>query len=164
MKYLASVEAFTKNPALDVLIILFFLAAGFFLGTLRGKAKLLSFLFGTYVSLFLTPLITKQLDVYKIQNIAWRNLSVYLIVLLAAAIVLNRVIFTGHTRSSFRWWHALFLSFLAVGLFVSDALNLKLARGIVEFSPITMTLFAGQGAYLFWAIAPLAGLVILSRR
>lgn len=158
--YLALVQAFTKNPTLDIIIILFFLAAGFFLGTMRGRAKLFSFLFGTYISLLATPLIVRMLSTSR----GARNISIYIILVLVAAFICDRIVFVTSHRSSFRWWQAFCISFLSVGLFVSGALNLKLAQGIVDFSPITLTLFAGQGAYLFWALAPLMGLILFARR
>ena len=44
-----------QNPALDVIIIGCIVVAGFLLGTLGGKSKLLSFLFATYLTLLFFP-------------------------------------------------------------------------------------------------------------
>lgn len=163
MDLFASLEAFMKNPTLDVLVVLFVLVAGFFLGTTRGKAKLLSFVFATYIALYLTPVLLRFAEGMDIAPFAYHNIGVYLATLLVAAIIMDRCVFAGQSRASYSWWQALIVSFCAVGFFVAGTLNLRVAHGIVDFSPITLSLFAGSTAYLAWSVAPLIGLVIASR-
>jgi hypothetical protein len=163
MKYLAQVMDTAGNPAADVLIILFFFVAGFLWGTLGGKSKLLSFMLSTYVGLFMSPLLFRILDEYKIAAGQYRNLVIYFVVLIVLFLLFDKGLFGGMGRSSYRWWQAFAMSFLSVGLFVAGTLNLIKLRGILEISPITRALFAGSTAYLLWAILPVVGLFIVSR-
>lgn len=163
MDQFATLTSVVKNPALDVMVILFFLAAGFLWGTLKGKSKLLSFLFSTYLALFLSPLIFQVLAPYKIQPQSYRDIGVYMVILIVLFIVLDRTLFRAQARVSYKWWQALLMSFLAVGLFVAGTLQLISLRGILVLSPATLTLFAGGSAYLFWAVAPIIGIMLVSR-
>ena len=163
MKYLAQVMETAGNPAADVLIITFFFAAGFLLGTLGGKSKLLSFMLGTYLGLFISQLVFRILDEYKIAIGQYRNLVIFFVVLAILFFFLDRGLFGGMGRVSYRWWQAFAMSFLSVGLFVAGTLNLIKLSGILEISPITRSLFAGSTAYLVWAILPVVGLFIVSR-
>lgn len=163
MKYLAQLMQTAGNPAADVLIITFFFVAGFLWGTLGGKSKLLSFMLGTYLGLFISPLVFRIFDEYKIAAGQYRNLIIYLAVLIILFFILDKGLFRGMGRASYRWWQAFAMSFLSVGLFVAGTLNLIKLRGILEISPITSSLFAGSTAYLVWAILPIVGLFVVSR-
>ncbi len=165
MRYLASLQLFLKNPAWDILIILFFLFGGFVWGTLaKGQARLLSFLFSTYLALFLTPFFLSFLDSYRVRSQdPYRNLLLFLSILILLFYLLNKKIFRALPRTPYRWWTALLMSFLAVGLFVSGILNMISGRGILTFSPITQNLFAGEIPYFFWVIAPIVGFLLFSR-
>ncbi|MEK7649698.1 MAG: hypothetical protein AAB367_01915 [Patescibacteria group bacterium] len=166
-QYLAYAETFAaymRHPAVDMLVIAFFLGAGFLWGMMGGKAKLLSFLLSTYLALFISPLIFNLLDSHKLGVHIYRNLLVYGVVLALLFIFTERIFLRGMGRASYRWLSALFVSFLSVGLFVAGTLNIISFRGIIQLSPITKTLFAGPDAYVVWAIAPIIGLVLLSRR
>lgn len=164
MEYLSLIVSVAKNPALDVLVILFFLAAGFFWGMMGGKSKLLSFLLGTYLALFTTPLVFELFGEYKIPQHPYRNLAIYVGLFALMFLFCERVLFRGMGRASYKWWQALAISFLSVGIFVAGALNMISFKNIMQLSPITMSLFAGPTAYLFWALAPLAGLLLFSRK
>lgn len=162
--YASTLVASLGHPAADVLIIVFFLGAGFFWGMMGGKAKLLAFLVSTYLALFISPLIFELLDQRKLGIHVYRNLVVYGIVLVLLFIFSDRVFFRSIGRSSYRWFPAFAISFLTIGIFVAGTLNMISFRGIIKLSPITTTLFAGPEAYVFWAIAPIVGLALLSRR
>ncbi len=164
MDYLSLVVTSVKNPALDVLVILFFLAAGFFWGILGGKSKLLSFLIATYLALFVSPLVFELFDKYKITQHPYRNLAIFIGLFALLFLFCERYLFSGFWRASLRWWQAFAISFLSVGIFVAGALNIISFKGIIKLSPITTTFFAGPDAYLFWSIAPLIGLLLFSRR
>jgi len=164
MEYLSLITVVAKNPALDVLVIVFFLAAGFFWGMMGGKSKLLSFLLATYLALFISPLAFEFLDQYKIAPHPYRNLTVHVAVFALLFIVCERVLFRGLGRASFKWWQAFVISFLAVGIFIAGTLNIISLKGIIKLSPLVINLFAGSSAYLFWAIAPLVGLLLFSRK
>ena len=146
MEYLSLVVSVAKNPALDVLVIVFFLAAGFFWGMMGGKSKLLSFLIATYLALFVSPLVFELFDEYKITQHPYRNLTIYVGIFALLFIFSERTLFSGMGRASFRWWQAFVISFLAVGIFVAGALNIISFKGIIKLSPITSMLFAGPTA------------------
>lgn len=160
---LAVANGTISNTSFDIIVIVFFLAAGFLLGTSGGKTKMLSFLFATYLALLLSPTVFGYLDLYGFGKHLYRNLAAYIIVLLLIGIFFDSIIFRKMPRASSRWWQALVMSFLIVGFFVAGTLNLAVLRGIITLSPVTLSLFAGKSAYVFWSIAPLVGLWILAR-
>ncbi|MEK7576953.1 MAG: hypothetical protein AAB482_04660 [Patescibacteria group bacterium] len=162
--YTSKLALVIGNPAVDVLIIIFFLAAGFLWGLLGGKSKLLSFLFATYVGLFLSSLVFKMLDEYMIApKSQYRNIAVYFSILIVVFIILERMVLRIFSRVGYRWWQAFLMSFLAVGLFVSGTLAIVSLKGILVISPLTRSLFVGSSAYLFWVASPLLGLLLVSR-
>jgi hypothetical protein len=162
--YIKAFAAVVGDSSIDVLVILFFLAAGFLWGMLGGKSKLLSYLFATYVALFLSPLVFNMFKAYKLaEKNQMRDLIIYLAILVVVFIILERMVLKAFSRTGYKWWQAFLLSFLAVGLFVSGTLNMFSLKGILIVSPITKSLFAGATAYLFWAAAPLVGLLLVSR-
>jgi|GEM_PF-3087168 len=166
-QYLAYAETFAvymRHPAVDMLVIAFFLGAGFLWGMMGGKAKLLSFLLSTYLALFISPLVFNLLDSHKLGIHVYRNLLVYAVVLALLFVFIERIFLRGIGKQSYRWLPALLISFLSTGLFVAGTLNIISFRGIIQLSPITKTLFAGPDAYVIWAIAPIVGLVLLSRK
>lgn len=165
MQYLADLSTFVKNPAWDVLLILFFLSAGFIFGaTGGGRAKIYALLFAAYVNLYVSPVLFGFYSpLYSTSNEGLVYLSIYTVSFIILFVFLDRVTFRIVPRTPIRWWHALMMSFLVVGLFVTGGLSLLAFSGIIEFSQITTTLFVGVSAYRFWAIAPFVGLLILSR-
>jgi hypothetical protein len=163
MDAFASVLDLAKNPATDVLIIVFFLAAGFLWGMFGGKSKVLSFLFASYFTFFFLPIFLKVLDEYGFAKSAYRNITVFFVVIVILFFYFDRGIFRSTARASYRWWQAFLVSFLAVGFFVAGILYFLSFRGIIELSPITLSLFAGSRAYIFWSLAPLVGLLFVSK-
>ena len=83
MYVIASLGAIVRNPAWDVVVVLFFLAAGFIGGSMGGgRVKLLSMLFANYIALFVAPLMFGLLDVYQVaKGNASRNIVMYFILL-----------------------------------------------------------------------------------
>ncbi len=162
--YAEGLAAYLRNPAADILVIVFFLCAGFLWGMMGGKAKLLAFLLSTYLALFISPLIFELLDSRSLGAHLYRNLIVYGVVLALLFIFTERIFLRGIGRASYRWLPALTISFLSVGIFVAGTLNIISFRGIIKLSPIINTLFAGTDAYVVWAIAPIIALALLSRR
>jgi|SRR3989344_3420217 len=165
MHFLASLGAIVHNPAWDVVVVLFFLAAGFIGGSMGGgRVKLLSMLFANYIALFVAPLMFGLLDVYQVaKGNASRNIVMYFILLGVLFLLFQRKIFGGLGRGGFKWWQALLMSFLTVGLFVAGSLNMLSFSGIIKFSPFILSMFAGRSAYLFWSLMPLLGIFILPR-
>lgn len=160
----SSLALFLHDPAWDIIVVLFFLTAGFIWGSMGGgKAKLLSFLFATYVALFISPMVFDVLSAYKIHISIYQNLIVYFTLLVVVFMLFQRAVFAGITKASYKWWYALLMSFLSVGFFVAGTLNILSFRGIIEFSVFTKTLFAGKNAYLFWSLVPFVGLLITSK-
>ncbi|MEK7643604.1 MAG: hypothetical protein AAB372_04130 [Patescibacteria group bacterium] len=164
-EYLATVSQFLKNPAWDIVLIGFFLVAGFLWGTMSGgRAKLYSFLFASYVALFASPTIFKVADTYKfLTNTSYQRLAIYGVFFLVVFLIFDQRIFSALPRTGYRWWQAFVMSFLEVGLFVAGTLSIINFRGIIEFSSLTKTLFVGPSAYLFWALAPILGLLLVSK-
>ena len=165
MYVIASLGAIVRNPAWDVVVVLFFLVAGFIGGSMGGgRVKLLSMLFANYIALFIAPLMFGLLDAYQVaKGNPSRNIVIYFILLGVLFLLFGRKIFGGLGRGGFKWWQAFLISFLTVGLFVAGSLNMLSFAGIVEFSPFILSMFAGKSAYLFWSLMPLLGLFLLPR-
>jgi hypothetical protein len=164
LAYAEGLAAYMRHPAVDMLVIVFFLGAGFLWGMMGGKAKLLAFLLATYLALFISPLIFELLDSHKLGIHVYRNLLVYGVVLALLFVFTERIFLRGMGKASYRWFPALLISFLSTGLFVAGTLNIISFRGIIQLSPIVKTFFAGPDAYVIWAIAPVIGLALLSRK
>ncbi len=164
LAYAEGLAAYLRHPAVDILVISFFLGAGFLWGMMNGKAKLLAFLLATYLALFISPLIFELLDSHKLGVHLYRNLLVYGVMLALLFVFTERIFLRGMGKQSYRWLSALLMSFLSTGLFVAGTLNIISFRGIIKLSPITKTLFAGPDAYFVWAVVPIIGLALLSRR
>lgn len=165
MSLTASINEVVRNPAWDIIVVLFFLVTGFIGGSMGGgRVKMLSLLFANYVSLFIAPLLFRMLDVYHITpKNSYRNIIVFFVVLGILFLLFQRKVFTASARISFTWWQAFIMSFCTVGLFVAGSLNMLSFSGILTFSPFILGMFAGRNAYLFWSLMPLVGFLVATR-
>ncbi|MDA1334608.1 MAG: hypothetical protein O2794_01160 [bacterium] len=159
---IAQITSAVGNPALDIVIIVFFLAAGFIAGSFQGRNKLISFALANYITLALQPIIIGLLNAYGLLFTLYRDLSIYLLMLIVVYMVLERTIFEHVRLNVLSWWKSFITSFSVVGFFVAGLLNIMSFRGIIELSPITISLFAGPTAYLFWALVPLAAFAYIA--
>jgi len=163
MQLLATLETVLRNPAWDTVLVLFFLLAGLIGGMLgNGRVKILSFILATYLSLFLSPIFFQLFDDNKFGRHTYRNLSFYVMLIVILFLLFDRSILRGE-HFSYPWWQSFAASFLAVGLFMAGTLNLLSFHGIVKFSPLTLALFSENNAFIFWMVAPIVGLFLISR-
>lgn len=134
------------------------------MGTMAGgRLKLISLVFATYISLFINQILLRYMDVYEIASHPYRNIAVFTVLLLITFFLLYRKVLSGVPKTAFKWWQALLISFVTVGLFVAGALQILSFPRTIEFSDLTRSLFVGKAAYLFWSLAPLAGFFVISK-
>ncbi len=155
------------NTTWDILVIFFFVSAGFFYGLSAGKTKLLSVLFSLYISILLfnkfpyLNIITEGRDVFQIFLI---KTGLFLALIIILWILFSRSVFKG-TRNTERVWQIFILSFLEVGLFTSAIFQLLPAKELFTFSPVVELLFASEKTFFWWLVLPLVSLLfIISKR
>ena len=153
-------QTLVSNPSWDVIVILFFVAAGFFYGLFTGKSRLVSILISTYVAAFVFEnfryfdfLVAGRsvLETFLIRA------SSFFLLLIVAAMIISRFM----VRRDFEarvWWQAFGLSFLEVGLVIALMFQFLPAREFFEFSPLVERLFAGTEAFSWWLLIPLLAL------
>lgn len=166
---LANLESASKilsNPTWDVLVLLFFLVAGFFYGLMAGKKKILAVLFSIYISIILMDnfgyldFFTQGeniFTVFLVRAIAFFTLIFILAVLFA------KTIFRGKPKKE-KWWQVFVLSFLEVGLLMSAAFQLLPAKDLFTFSPAVQTFFASGEVFFWWLTLPLVALFFILRK
>ena len=166
---LANLETATKilsNPTWDLLVLLFFLAMGFFYGLMAGKKKLLAILFSIYISIILLENFN-YLDFFtqgeKIFNVFFVRASTFLALIVLLGILFAKTIFRGKPRRE-KWWQVFLLSFLETGLLMSAVFQLLPAKDLFTFSPFVQTFFASTEVFFWWLTLPLVALFFILRR
>ncbi len=166
---LASLESVSKilsNPTWDLLVVLFFVAAGFFYGMVAGKKKLLAVLFAIYISIVLLPnfgyldYFTQDGGIFTV--FLTRALAFFTLIVLLG-FLFAKTIFRGKPKKE-KFWQIFVLSFLEVGLFMSASFQLLPAKDLFDFSPLVQTFFASSGIYFWWLTLPLVALFFILRR
>lgn len=170
MAQLANLQSISKilsHPTWDLMIILFFLAAGFFYGITAGKTKLIAVLFSLYVSglvfenfsylVFLTKGRT-LVETFLVRSVAFAVLIILL------TILFSRILSRDTTSGTRVWWQVFLLSFLETGLLMSFIFQLLPAKELFAFSPVVQNFFASSRAFFWWLTLPLVALFFVSRK
>ncbi len=170
MLNLANLETITKtltHPTWDLMVIFFFIAAGFFYGISSGKKKLIAALFSLYVS----GLVFANFSYFNFAVKGRPLLEVFLfrsftfaILIILLTLLFNRVLSRDDSSGTRQWWQVFLLSFLEVGLLMSFVFQLLPAKELFTFSPVVKNIFASSGAFFWWLTLPLVALFITVRR
>ncbi len=170
MVQLANLEAISKilaHPTWDLLMVFFFIAAGFFYGITSGKTKLIAVLFSLYVSGLVfanfsyLDFLTKGrtlLETFLVRSVAF-GILIFLL-----TILFNRILSRDSVSGTRVWWQIFVLSFLEVGLLMSFIFQLLPAKEIFVFSPVVQNIFASSRAFFWWLTLPLVALFFVSRK
>jgi hypothetical protein len=164
---LQNISKVLSNPSWDLMVVLFFIAAGFFYGITLGKTKLIAALFSLYISAlvfenfsYLDFLLKGQplLEVFLFRAL------VFAILIVLLTILFNRFLSQDNVSGTREWWKIFVLSFLEVGLLMSFVFRLLPAKELFDFSPLVENLFASSRAFLWWLTLPLVALFFVSRK
>lgn len=170
MAQLASLETISKiltHPTWDLLVVFFFIAAGFFYGITSGKTRLISVLLSLYVS----ALVFENFSYLNFfvsgrplfEVFLFRSL-IFVILIILLSLLFNRILFRDSLGGTKVWWQVFLLSFLEVGLLMSLIFQLLPAKDIFDFSPLVRNLFASSRAFFWWLTLPLVALFFVARK
>lgn len=170
MANIANLEILSKifsNPSWDLLVIFFFIAAGFFYGISAGRMKLAAALFSFYISAFISEnfyyLDSFLKDRALLEIFALRGL-VFLVLAALIAVLFNRIMPREEISGTKVWWQVFLLSILAAGFLASFVFRILPAKNLFDFSPIVKEIFASANAFFWWLILPLITLFVIVRK
>lgn len=168
MANLETISKILTHPTWDLMVIFFFIAAGFFYGISAGKTKLIAVLFSLYVSAIVFEnfsylnFLTKSrplIEVFLVRS------AIFGILVVLLAMLFNKHLSRDYTSGTKVWWQIFLLSFLEVGLLMSFIFQLLPAKELFTFSPIVENIFASSRAFFWWLTLPLVALfVIIGKR
>jgi hypothetical protein len=170
MAQLANLETISKiltHPTWDLLVVFFFIAAGFFYGITSGKTKLIAVLFSLYISGLVfenfsyLDFVTKGRTL--METFLFRSL-IFAVLIFLLAVLFNRILSRDYVSGTRVWWQVFLLSFLEVGLLMSFIFQLLPARELFKFSPLVENIFASSRAFFWWLTLPLVALFFIARR
>jgi hypothetical protein len=150
-----------NNPSWDLLVVFFFIAAGFFLGITLGKTKLVAILFSLYISALVLgnfsylDFLTRNRPLFQVFLIRAAAFGILIIIL---TFLFNKFLSRDYVSGTREWWKVFILSFLEVGLLMSFVFQLLPAKELFTFSPIVKNLFASSSAFFWWLTLPLISL------
>lgn len=154
-----------SHPTWDILLIFFFIAAGFFYGISAGKRRIVSALLFTYVTIAVFPL----LPIEKIANLAEIKTIFYVKSVLFAVLFFALYFLLGNKKLRFgfskgeSWWQLFLLSFLQVGLLLNTIFALLPPEKIKILAPVTREIFAKPQTKIWWYVLPLLALFIIKK-
>lgn len=153
-----------SNPSWDVIVLGFFVAAGFFYGLLAGKSRLISVLLSTYLAAFIYENF-RFLDFLvkgrsPLEVLFLRGASFFAILVIVSLIISR---FFRRDWEGESWFLSFLLSFLEVGLLLALVFQFLPARELITFSPVVENVFAGEAAFFWWLVGPLVALWLISR-
>lgn len=170
MTNLISLETISKilnNPSWDLMVVLFFVAAGFFYGITLGKTKLVAALLSLYISGLIFENFS-YLDYFvkgqPLLNVFLFRALVFAILIILLTVLFSRFLSADRISGTREWWKVFVLSFLEVGLLMSFIFQLLPAKELFNFSPIVENLFASSRAFFWWLTLPLVALFFVSRK
>lgn len=155
-----------SNPTWDILVFLFFIAAGFFYGLSRGKRGLIATLFAIYVAQLIF-INFSYLDYFikgrSIIEIFIFRAALFFVFIAILSLLFAKIIPKSHD-SEREWGSAFLLSFLEAGLLISSIFQLFPLKELFTFSYVTHYLFAQDGAYFWWLVLPIISLVFIVKK
>jgi hypothetical protein len=170
MLQLANLQTILKiltHPTWDLLVIFFFVAAGFFYGITSGKKKLIAALFSIYIS----GLVFKNfsyLDAFVknrplIETFLFRA-GAFAILVILLTFLFNKILPRDYVSGTREWWKIILLSILEAGLLMSLIFQLLPVKEIFNLSPFVKNIFASSRAFFWWLILPLVALFFIVRK
>ena len=167
MANLETISKILTHPTWDLMVIFFFIAAGFFYGISAGKTRLIAVLFSLYVSAIVfenfsyLDFLTKSrplIEVFLVRS------AIFGILVVLLAMLFNKHLSRDYTSGTKVWWQIFLLSFLEVGLLMSFIFQLLPAKELFTFSPIVENIFASSRAFFWWLTLPLVALFVTVKK
>ena len=158
-------EQILSHPTWDILLIFFFIAAGFFYGISAGKRRIVSALLFTYVAIAVFPLlpVEKIASITEIKNIFYVKSVLFTTLFFSLYFLLgNKKIKFGFSKGE-SWWQLFLLSFFQVGLLLNTIFTLLPPEKIKILAPVTREIFAKPQTKIWWYILPLLALFIIKK-
>src|SRR3989338_7635907 len=158
-------ESILSHPTWDILLIFFFVAAGFFYGISAGKRRIVSALLFTYVAIAVFPLvpIEKIANLTDVKNIFYVKSAVFVFLFFALYFLLgNKKLRFGFSKGE-SWWQLFLLSFFQVGLLLNTIFILLPPEKIKILAPVTREVFARPETKIWWYILPLLALFLIKK-
>lgn len=156
-----------KNPAWDMALLLFLIAAGFFWGISGGKKKMALGMLAVYILIAVFHYVpVDELSTGRAPSeIFMFRAGVFLIILVLLSLFLIRAFNGTATYYSGLWWEVLILSILATGFLITALINLApeavIKNNLLNLSPLTIKLFADPAIAKWWTILPIFGVIFL---
>ena len=166
----SSTAEILSHPTWDILLVFALLAGGFFYGISAGKRRIAATIIYTYV----TIAVTSALPIERLASSPaggffpgtspfWIETGAFLAIFILLALLLG----SSRQRRGFApassWWQVFLLSFAQVGLLIHIVLGFLPGEQIETLAPLTRTVLANPAYHLWWLLAPLIILVLLSR-
>ena len=154
-----------SHPTWDIIVVLAFVAIGFFYGLSKGKQKIISTILFTYIALALQPILPVQ----RIQGLTGvEDLFLLRSGLFVVTVFLLLFILGGRQRGrsalrSSSWWQVFILAFVQAGLLIHIIFSFLPPDKVVGLAPLTRTVFANQNLHVWWLVGPLALLALLKK-
>ncbi|MBI4268675.1 hypothetical protein HY627_02505 [Candidatus Uhrbacteria bacterium] len=159
----SSVQNFA-NPSWDTFLVLFFVTAAIIYAFFVSRERLAVVLLSTYSSLAIvggTPIIATLLKGYEDAHFFGAKLGVFIALFLLLYVLFSRNM-TLHSEIGHRWWQAVMLSILQVGLLISSILSF--IPHDVFSSDLSRSLFTSDTARSAWLLAPIAAMLLMRNK
>lgn len=159
----ASVQNFA-NPSWDTFLVLFFATAAIIYAFFVSRERLAVVLLSVYSSLAIvssTPIIATLLKGYEDVKFFEAKLGVFLALFLLLYVLFSRNM-TLHSDIGHRWWQAVILSVLQVGLLISCILSF-IPQDVFS-SELSRALFTSDTARSAWILSPIAAMLFMRNK
>ncbi len=164
---LQEISKILSHPTWDLVLIIFFIAAGFFYGLSSGRSRLITVLFSLYIYAiifenfsYLDPFIKGR---PIIETFLFRIVIFGILILLLSALF-SRILNRDNVSGTRVWWQIFLLSFLETGLLMSFVFKLLPAKEIFDFSPVVQNFFASDRAFFWWLTLPIVALFFILKK
>lgn len=153
-----------SNPSWDTFLVLFFAATSVMYAFFVSRERLAVVLLSTYSSLAIvqaTPIIGALLKGYEDQNLFHVRLAVFVVLFLIMYVLLSHNM-TLHAEIGHRWWQAVVLSVLQVGLLISSILSF-IPRAVFT-TQLSEYFFTSDIARSAWLLLPIAAMIVMRNK
>ncbi|MDO8490143.1 MAG: hypothetical protein Q7S47_01875 [bacterium] len=152
------------NPSWDTFLVLLFAAVTVIYAFFVSRERLAVVLLSTYSALAIVgnaPIINSLLHGYEAQNFFQARLGVFGALFLLLYVLLSHNM-TLHSDIGHRWWQAVILSVLQVGLLMSSVLSLIPSE--IFSSTLSSYFFSSDIARSAWLLAPIAAMLVMRNK
>lgn len=153
-----------SNPSWDTFLILFFFSAALIYAFFVSRERLAVVLLSVYSALAIvqvTPIINTLLAGYDNEQMFQVKAGFFVVLFLVLYVLFSHNM-TLHADIGHKWWQAVLLSFLQVGLLISSVL--AFIPKSVFTSQISEYFFTSDAARSIWLLAPIGAMMIMRNK